>query len=70
MGDRYGAARRSGKPMEAGRLTDGRPLDPVLIDAETGQRMELTNVRAWLGPGADQATRAFFERLALTRAGR
>ena len=69
-GDRYGAAARSGKPMELVGRTDGRPLDPVLIDAETGQRMELTNVRAVAGPGADQATRAFFERLALTRAGR
>jgi DNA-binding HxlR family transcriptional regulator len=52
-GDRYGAAARSGKP--------------VLIDADTGQRLELTNVRAVAGPGADQGTRAFFERLALNR---
>ena len=56
--------------MDLVNRTDGRPLDPVLIDAETGQRMELTNVRAVAGPGADQATRAFFERLALNRAAR
>jgi hypothetical protein len=49
---------------------DGRPLEPVLIDAESGQRLELTNVRAIAGPGADQATRAFFDRLALGRPSR
>ena len=69
-GDRYGAAARSVKPMDLFNRTDCRPLDPVLIDAETGQRMELTNVRAVAGPGADQATRTFFERLAVNRAGR
>ena len=46
---------------------DGRPLDPVLIDADTGKRIELTNVRAVAGPGADQNTRSFFERLAINR---
>jgi hypothetical protein len=46
---------------------DSRPLEPVLIDAESGQRLELTNVRAVAGPGADQGTRAFFERLAINR---
>ena len=46
---------------------DGRPLEPVLIDADSGQRLELTNVRAVAGPGADQGTRAFFERLAINR---
>ena len=67
-GDRYGAAARSGKPMDLVNRGDGRPLEPVLIDADFGQRLELTNVRAVAGPGADQGTRAFFERLAINRA--
>ena len=66
-GDRYGAAARSGKPMDLVNRGDGRPLEPVLIDADSGQRLELTNVRAVAGPGADQGTRAFFERLAINR---
>jgi DNA-binding PadR family transcriptional regulator len=69
-GDRHGAAARSGKPMELVDRNDGRPLDPVLIDAESGRRLELTNVRAVAGPGADQATRTFFDRLALNRPAR
>jgi hypothetical protein len=47
--------------------TDGKPLDPVLIDALSGRRIELTNVRAVAGPGAVQATRDFFDRLALNK---
>jgi hypothetical protein len=66
-GDRHGEAARSGKPMDLVDHRDGRPLEPVLIDAASGQRLELTNVRAVAGAGADQATRAFFERLALNR---
>ena len=54
----------------ATRPTVGRPLEPVLIDADSGQRLELTNVRAVAGPGADQGTRAFFERLAINRPSR
>ena len=46
---------------------DGKPLDPVLIDALSGRRLELTNVRAVAGPGAVQATRDFFDRLTLNR---
>jgi DNA-binding HxlR family transcriptional regulator len=66
-GDRYGAAARSGKPMELQNREDGKPLEPTLIDAATGRKLELTNVRAVAGPGADITTRTFFERLALTR---
>jgi DNA-binding HxlR family transcriptional regulator len=66
-GDRYGVAARSGKPMDLVDRANGRALEPVLIDADTGQRLELTNVRAVAGPGADQNTRAFFERLAMNR---
>ena len=69
-GDRFGAAARSGKPMDLVNRGDGRPLEPVLIDADSGQRLELTNVRAVAGPGADQGTRAFFERLAINRPAR
>ena len=35
-GDRYGAAARSGKPMDLVNRGDGQPLEPVLIDAELG----------------------------------
>ena len=66
-GDRYGAAARSGKPMELQNRGDGKPLEPTLIDAATGRKLELTNVRAVAGPGADVTTRTFFERLALAR---
>jgi DNA-binding HxlR family transcriptional regulator len=66
-GDRFGVASRNGKPMELVDRADNKPLDPVLIDALSGQRLELTNVRAVAGPGADQATRDFFDRLALAR---
>ena len=69
-GDRFGAAARCGKPMELVDRADNRPLDPVLIDAESGRRLELTNVRAVAGPGADSNTRTFFERLAINRPGR
>jgi DNA-binding HxlR family transcriptional regulator len=69
-GDRYGVAARSGKPMDLVDRVNGRPLEPVLIDAESGQRLDLSNVRAIAGPGADQSTRMFFERLAVSRAGR
>jgi DNA-binding HxlR family transcriptional regulator len=70
-GDRFGGAARNGKPMElldgrdGGR--DGRPVEPRLIDGSTGQKLELTNVRAVAGPGADERTRTFFERLAFAR---
>ncbi len=66
-GDRYGAAARGGRPMDLVDRGDGRPLDPVLIDTDTGRRIELTNVRAVAGPGADQNTRSFFERLAVNK---
>ena len=66
-GDRFGAAARNGKPMDLVDRGDGRPLDPVLIDAGSGQRLELTNVRAVAGPGAEPATRDFFDRLTLNR---
>ena len=66
-GDRFGVASRNGRPMDLVDRSDGRPLDPVLIDALSGQRLELTNVRAVAGPGAEQATRDFFERLTLNR---
>ena len=46
---------------------DGRTLEPVLIDAMTGQRLDLTNVRAVAGPGAEQGTRDFFDRLTINR---
>ena len=49
-GDRYGAAARSGKPMDLVDHRDGRALEPVLIDAASGRRLELTNVRAWPAP--------------------
>ncbi len=65
-GDRFGVAARNGKPMD---LVDreGHTLDPVLIDAATGQRLDLTNVRAVAGPGAEQGTRDFFDRLTINR---
>jgi hypothetical protein len=66
-GDRFGGAARDGRPMDLVDRGDGRPLEPVLIDGTTGQRVELTNVRAVAGPGADQGTRDFFNRLALHR---
>ena len=66
-GDRFGVASRNGKPMDLVDRADGRPLDPVLIDALSGRRLELTNVRAIAGPGAVQATRDFFDRLTLNR---
>ncbi|CAN5671016.1 helix-turn-helix domain-containing protein [soil metagenome] len=69
-GDRYGVAARGGKPMDLVDRSDETSLDPVLIDTVSGRRLELTNVRAVAGPGADQATRAFFERLALNRPAR
>ena len=56
--------------MELVDRADNRPLDPVLIDAASGRRLELTNVRAVAGPGADQGTRTFFERLAINRTAR
>ena len=55
--------------MDSVNRGDGRPLEPVLIDADP-PAAELTNVRAVAGPGADQGTRAFFERLAINRPGR
>ena len=66
-GDRFGVASRNGKPMELVDRADNSPLDPVLIDAASGRRLELTNVRAVAGPGADQATRDFFDRLTIGR---
>jgi len=69
-GDRFGAAARDGKPMDLVDRADDRPLEPVLIDADSGRRLELTNVRAVAGPGADQNTRTFFERLAINRPAR
>jgi DNA-binding HxlR family transcriptional regulator len=44
-----------------------RPLRHEYRLTDKGQRRELTNVRAIAGPGADQGTRAFFERLAINR---
>jgi DNA-binding HxlR family transcriptional regulator len=66
-GDRFGTAARNGKPMDLVDRNDGRTLEPVLIDGATGQRLELTNVRAVAGPGAEQGTREFFDRLTITR---
>ena len=66
-GDRFGVASRNGKPMDLVNRDDGRTLEPVLIDSTTGQRLDLTNVRAVAGPGAEQGTRDFFDRLAINR---
>ena len=66
-GDRFGLAARNGRPMELVNHGDGHTLEPVLIDAATGQRLDLTNVRAVAGPGAEQRTREFFDRLSLAR---
>jgi DNA-binding HxlR family transcriptional regulator len=66
-GDRFGVASRDGKPMDLVDKDDGHPLEPVLIDATSGQRLELTNVRAVAGPGAVQGTRDFFDRLTINR---
>ena len=66
-GDRFGGAARNGKPMELLDGRDGRPVEPTLIDATSGQRLELTNVRAVAGAGAEETTRAFFERLSVGR---
>ena len=66
-GDRFGSAARNGRPMELVNHGDGHTLEPVLIDAATGQRLDLTNVRAVAGPGAEQRTREFFDRLSLAR---
>ena len=66
-GDRFGTAARNGKPMELVDRSDGHALEPALIDAGSGRRIELTNVRAVAGPGAEPATRDFFDRLALNR---
>jgi DNA-binding HxlR family transcriptional regulator len=66
-GDRFGVASKNGKPMDLVDRTNSQPLEPVLIDGTTGRRLELTNVRAVAGPGADQGTRDFFNRLALNR---
>ncbi len=41
-GDRFGTAARDGKPMDLVDRADSRPLDPVLIDADSGRRLELT----------------------------
>ena len=65
-GDRFGAAARDGKPMEL-LGSDGVPVEPTLIDGQSGKRLELTNVRAVAGAGANEGTRTFFERLALNR---
>ena len=67
-GDRFGSAARNGKPMDLVDRSDGRPLEPVLIDSMSGQKLELTNVRAVAGPGAEQGTREFFDRLTINRA--
>ena len=66
-GDRFGGAARNGKPMELVDGRDGRLVEPTLIDATSGQRLELTNVRAVAGAGAEETTRAFFERLSVGR---
>jgi hypothetical protein len=66
-GDRFGVASKNGKPMDLVDRTTSQPLEPVLIDGPSGRRLELTNVRAVAGPGADQGTRDFFNRLALNR---
>ena len=66
-GDRFGTASRNGKPMDLVDRADGRSLEPLLIDAVTGRKLELTNVRAVAGPGAVQGTRDFFDRLTLNR---
>ena len=66
-GDRFGTASRNGKPMDLVDRADGRSLEPLLIDATTGRKLELTNVRAVAGPGAVQGTRDFFDRLTLNR---
>jgi DNA-binding HxlR family transcriptional regulator len=62
-GDRFGNAARNGKPMELLDRSDGRPVEPTLIDQASGKKLELTTVRAVAGAGAIDSTRAFFDRL-------
>ena len=67
-GDRFGPAVEERQADGSGRpQPTASPLEPALIDALSGRRLELTNVRAVAGPGAVQATRDFFDRLTLTR---
>ena len=67
-GDRHGAAARDGRPMELEDRATGARVEPVLVDANGGRRLDLAAVRAVAGEGATPETRHFFERLAFERA--
>lgn len=67
-GDRFGAAAKDGKPMDLVERLTGQAVEPLLIDAATGKRLDLSSVRAVAGAGATEPTREFFDRLERARA--
>lgn len=67
-GDRFGAAAGDGRPMELEDAANGHRVEPALVDARTGRRLDLMGVRAVAGEGASVETRRFFERIAFERA--
>lgn len=66
-GDRHRPGAAEGKPMELVDRTDGLPVEPLLTDARSGRRLELTSVRAVAGSGANEETRTFFARIDYAR---
>ncbi|QQS13484.1 MAG: helix-turn-helix transcriptional regulator [Rhodospirillales bacterium] len=66
-GDRFGPAAVDGRPMELEDAASGGRVEPVLGDAVSGRRLDLSSVRAVAGEGATPDTRRFFERLAFDR---
>jgi DNA-binding HxlR family transcriptional regulator len=66
-GDRFRPGNAEGKPMELVDRTDSLPVEPLLTDARSGRRLELTSVRAVAGSGASESTRTFFARIEYAR---
>lgn len=69
-GDRFRAGAGEGRPMELVDRLSGDKVQPVLIDAASGHKLDLTSVHAVAGSGASEETRTFFSRLEYARSHR
>ena len=57
IGDQWKASGASGPPLKFVNRNTGRPVKLVLVDAGTGERVKLRDVRPQEGPGADDLVR-------------
>lgn len=66
-GDQWGDRAEEGPPLELQDRRSGTRIEPVLIDRRTGEKIDLSSVRAVAGPGATESVTRFLSWIAAQR---